>query len=266
MPQAATQLSTDDTINARGFTSPLEYDGYNLVWKDEFDKSSIDESVWSFESGNGYNGWGNHELEYYTGRKENAAVNNGYLLITARKENYQGSSYTSARMITHQKKSFMHGRVDIRAKLPEGKGIWPALWMLGENIDSVGWPACGEIDIMEVLGHDPGTLYGTMHWGSASATHHSKGNTFILPAGKFSDEFHVFSLVWEPGSIKLLIDNNEYFSLTKDDVAPDPYPFDDPQYFLFNVAVGGDWPGSPDATTVFPQRMIVDYLRVFQKN
>jgi beta-glucanase (GH16 family) len=167
-------------------------------------------------------------------------------------------------MITKGRKSFLHGRVDIRAKLPEGQGIWPALWMLGDNIDSIGWPACGEIDIMEMIGHQPGTLYGTMHWGDTA--HHSKGNSLVLSSGKFNDEFHVFSLLWELGSIKLLLDNSEYFTLAKNEVAPDRYPFDEPQFFIFNVAVGGNWPGSPDASTVFPQRMIVDYLRVFQKN
>lgn len=254
-----------DTIEDKGFVTPMQYDGYRLVWNDEFEQSFIDTAAWIFEVGNGNNGWGNNELEYYTFRQENASLKEGYLVITALKENYLGAAYTSARMITKGRKSFLYGRVDIRARVPEGQGIWPALWMLGDNIDSVGWPACGEIDIMELVGHVPNTVHGTLHWGKDASSHRSKGNSYTLPSEKFSNEFHVFSLIWEAGKLDILVDGKIYFSFAKQDVLPDEYPFDAPHFFLFNVAVGGNWPGQPNATTSFPQEMIVDYIRVFQK-
>jgi beta-glucanase (GH16 family) len=236
---------------------------YQLVWQDEFDGTQIDTSSWGFQTGGG--GFGNNELEYYTDRPENASVSNGHLVITARKEDYNGRQYTSARMITKDKRSFLYGRFDIRAKLPKGQGIWPALWMLGQNVDEVGWPKCGEIDIMELLGHAPDTVYGTLHWGAGESEHRSQGDRFALKAGNFSDDFHVFSLLWEKGSLQILVDDHPCFSMTRQQFATDNYPFDKPQYFLFNIAVGGDWPGSPDTATVFPQQMLVDYIRVFQK-
>jgi beta-glucanase (GH16 family) len=236
---------------------------YQLVWQDEFDGTQIDASSWGFDTGG--EGWGNNELEYYTDRPENASVSGGNLVITARKEDYNGRAYTSARMITKGKRSFLYGRADIRAKLPKGQGIWPALWMLGQNIDEVGWPKCGEIDIMELLGHAPDTVYGTVHWGVSENELHSKGDRFVLQTGNFSDDFHVFSVLWEEDSLQILVDDYPYLTITKQEFAANEYPFDKPQYFLFNIAVGGDWPGSPDASTVFPQQMLVDYIRVFQK-
>jgi beta-glucanase (GH16 family) len=137
--------------------------------------------------------------------------------------------------------------------------------MLGQNIDEVSWPACGEIDIMELLGHAPDTVYGTLHWGSGETQHRSKGNKYALTGGSFSDDFHVYSVIWEKDSMQILVDDHPYFSITRDQFAANEYPFDKPQFFLFNIAVGGDWPGSPDSTTVFPQQMLVDYIRVFQK-
>jgi beta-glucanase (GH16 family) len=243
--------------------TPRKSEAYKLVWSDEFNGPAIDTASWSFATGTGGNGWGNHELEYYTPRKENAEIKNGQLVITARKEDYNGYAYTSARMLTKGKRDFVYGRVDIRAKLPEGQGIWPALWMLGANIDSVGWPACGEIDIMEMIGHKPDTVFGTLHWGREN--HRSKGGNFGLAAGKFKDDFHIFSLLWETDSIGIMVDDHKFFSISRQEFSNGEYPFDKPQYFLFNVAVGGDWPGSPDVSTVFPQQMIVDYIRVFQK-
>jgi beta-glucanase (GH16 family) len=240
-----------------------ETNEYTLVWQDEFDGTAIDTTSWSFATGG--NGWGNNELEYYTGRPENASVANGNLVITAKKEQYNGKEYTSARMITKDKKSFLYGRMDIRAKLPIGQGIWPALWMLGENIDEVGWPACGEIDIMEMLGHATDTLYGTLHWGPSPSAHRSKGNHYVLETGSFSDDFHVYSLLWEKDSMQILVDDRPFFSISRQEFAANEYPFDKPHYFLFNVAVGGDWPGPPDQSTAFPQQMLIDYVKVFQK-
>ena len=159
---------------------------------------------------------------------------------------------------------FKFGRIDIRAKLPVGKGMWPALWMLGTNISSVGWPACGEIDNMELIGTKPSTVYGTLHWSNAGGSHASKGSDFELPSGDFSNQFHVFSIVWAENNIQWYVDDQKYLDISISDVGAGNYPFNMSQFFIFNVAVGGNWPGSPDNTTEFPQRMFVDYIRVFQ--
>ncbi|MBC7850896.1 MAG: family 16 glycosylhydrolase [Chitinophagaceae bacterium] len=243
-----------------GYTSSISYPGYTLAWSDEFNTSLIDGNSWAFEAGNN-NGWGNNELQTYTGSTENAFVSSGNLIIEARKPR-EGSGFTSARMISKNKKTFKFGRIDIRAKLPTGKGIWPALWMLGNNIETVNWPACGEIDILEHLGHEPTKIYGTLHWGSSTAAHAQKGSGLTL-ASPASQKFHVYSIIWKQDSIKILVDDTEFLQFSKADVAG-AYPFNDPFFFIFNIAVGGNWPGSPDNTTVFPQRMVIDYVRVFQ--
>ena len=245
-----------------GYTTPNSYPGYTLSWNDEFNGTGINSNTWTFESGNN-NGWGNSELEYYTGRPQNVFVSAGNLIIEARAEPYNSFNYTSTRMVTKNKKIFKFGRIDIRAKMPKGKGIWPALWMLGNNIDQVSWPACGEIDILELLGHEPNKIYGTAHWGASFATHGSKGNNYTLSTGSFDQQFHVFSLIWKQDDIKILVDDQEYVHVTSADVTG-AYPFNNDFFFIFNIAVGGSWPGSPDNTTVFPQRMVVDYIRVFQ--
>ncbi len=249
------------TDNA-GYSTPTLYPNYKLTWSDEFTGASINNDTWIFEKGNN-NGWGNHELENYTERSENAFVSNGNLIIEARQESYNGSNYTSARMVTKGRKSFTYGRIDIRAKLPKGKGIWPALWMLGSNIDQVNWPVCGEIDIMELLGQEPAKIYGTLHYGNSGGAHSQKGTTYNLGSGSFDQQFHVFSLVWTKDVLKILVDDSEYLSASSSSLSG-KYPFDNPFFFIFNVAVGGDFPGNPDATTTYPQRMIVDYVRVFQ--
>ena len=222
---------------------------------------SLDLSAWTFETGNG--GWGNNELEYYTDRSENASLQDGKLVIHALKESFGGASYTSARIKTQGKKEFTFGRIDIRAILPKGKGVWPALWMLGGNINTVGWPASGEMDIMELLGHEPTRVYGTLHYGSLS-NHGQRGDNYVLTTGSFSDQFHVFSVEWKQDQVSFYIDNNLYQTITKTDIGDYPYPFNAPFFFIFNVAVGGNWPGNPDATTYLPQWMIVDYVRVYQ--
>ena len=249
---------TDNT----GFSTPATYAGLNLVWNEEFSGTSLNTASWNYEIGNGSGGWGNNELEYYTNSTKNVFVSNGNLIIEARKESTGGFNYSSARLTTQNKKSFTYGRIDIRAKLPRGKGIWPALWMLGSNISTVGWPASGEIDIMEHLGHEINKSYGTLHYGASTATHASKGNSFTLSSGAFYEQFHVFSMEWKVDQVKLYVDNNLFLTVNKTDTSP--YPFNAPFFFIFNVAVGGNWPGSPDVTTTFPQRMIVDYVRVFQ--
>jgi len=252
------------TTDNAGYSTPLTYPGYTLLWNDEFSGNSLNASDWNYETGNGASGWGNNELEYYTNSPKNVFVSNGNLVIEARKEAIGGFNYSSARITTQNKKAFTYGRVDIRAKLPKGKGIWPALWMLGSNITTVSWPACGEIDIMELLGQEPAKMYGTLHYGASSATHGSKGTSYTLPSGTFYDRFHVFSMEWKQDQIKLFVDDNLFLTVNKADVGSSPYPFNAPFFFIFNVAVGGNWPGSPDATTTYPQRMIVDYVRVFQ--
>lgn len=257
------QIGNTEIPLDKGFTSPESYPGMQLVWRDEFEGSSVNADFWSFEIGNGCPnvcGWGNNELEYY--KRENASVQGGTLIIEARKENWQGSSYTSSRMVTRNKKSFQYGRIDIRALLPVGQGLWPALWMLGDNFTSVGWPASGEIDIMEMVGGSgrEKTVHGVLHWDNNG--HVEAGGQYTKPSGIFADEYHVFSLIWNESSIRWLVNNQQFHVI---DITPSHMTeYHQPFFFIFNVAVGGRWPGNPDATTVFPQQMKVDYVRVFQ--
>jgi beta-glucanase (GH16 family) len=267
-PSAEGTIITEDgtylTTDNKGYTSPIAYPGYSLIWSDEFSGNSLDLSSWNQETGTGSGGWGNNELEYYTNSLKNTFISNGNLIIEARRETIGASNYSSGRMTTQNKKSFKFGRIDIRAKLPVGKGIWPALWMLGTNIASSGWPACGEIDIMELIGTSPSTVYGTLHWGSISGSHVSKGSDYKLLTGDYSKEFHVFSIIWGENYIQWRVDDQKFLEISISDLGAAPYPFNANQFFIFNVAVGGNWPGPPDNTTEFPQRMFVDYVRVFQ--
>ena len=235
----------------RGYTTPLSYDGYELVWNDEFDGNSVNADYWVFETGTGCPdlcGWGNNELQYY--RSENATVSDGVLTIEARRQVYLTSNYTSARMKTQGKKSFRYGRVDIRALLPQGQGIWPALWMLGENITSVGWPKCGEIDIMEMIGGQgrEKEVHGTLHWDHNG--HVYTGAGYTLKSGTFAGEYHVFSIIWDAGFIRWYVNDNLFNEI---DITPGHMTeFHEEFFFVFNVAVGGNWPGNPDPTTTFP--------------
>jgi hypothetical protein len=247
-----------------GYFTPLVYEGYDLVWQDEFDGTGVNPNYWVFETGTGCPalcGWGNNELQYY--RQQNAWVTDGILTIEARKENFLGSSYTSARMKTQGKKSFQYGRIDIRALLPRGQGIWPALWMLGNDITTVGWPRCGEIDIMEMIGGSgrENRVHGTLHW------HHNghvyTGGSYTLQSGTFANEYHVFSIIWDENHIRWFVNDVQFYII---DITPEHMTeFHQEFFFIFNVAVGGYWPGNPDATTIFPQQMKVDYVRVFQR-
>lgn len=262
-------IRNDDTylfIPADGYETPTSYTGYEKAWQDEFNGTALDLTSWSFDVGG--SGWGNNELQYYTNnRPENLYLSDGKLIIQARKEAFLGSAYTSSRIITKGKREFTFGRIDIRAKLPVTKGIWPALWMLGKKIDQTSWPACGEIDIMELVGTEPNKVHGTMHWASASSstTRVQYGTSYTLPTGTFADKFHVYSLVWEADKIEIFMDDISYCKFDKSRVGAAAYPFNEPFFLLFNVAVGGQWPGPPDATSVFPQQMVVDYVRVFKK-
>ncbi|MFA4923332.1 MAG: glycoside hydrolase family 16 protein, partial [Ignavibacteriaceae bacterium] len=234
---------------------------YQLLWSDEFSGSTIDASNWTFEIGG--SGWGNNELEYYTNRSVNSYIQNGSLVIEARKENFGGKNYTSARMITKGKRYFTYGKIEARIKLPYGKGIWPAFWMLGENISTAGWPACGEIDIMELIGGGANDkkVYGTAHWESNG--HASYGGNYTLGSGSFADDYHVFSIVWTSKAIQWFVDGTKYVTI---DITPAGLQaFHKNNFIILNLAVGGDWPGNPDGTTVFPQKMFVDYVRVYQE-
>ena len=250
-------------IPTTGYTTPLTYVGYNLVWQDEFDGSSLS-SDWTHETGNN-NGWGNNELQFY--RPQNTEVRDGYLVITAKEEPFGGQLYTSSRIITRNKQNFKYGRIDIRAALPKGKGLWPALWMLGKSHQTVGWPACGEIDIMEMVGGPSATqgdktVHGTVHW-SDNGNHAEFSGSNTLSSGIYADEFHVFSIIWDQNSIKWYRDDIKYHEINIQ--SSELSEFREEFFFIFNIAVGGNWPGSPNASTQFPQIMAVDYVRVFQK-
>jgi beta-glucanase (GH16 family) len=253
--------SSEIIIPTTGYTTPASYPNMTMIWQDEFSGTELDPNFWTFQIGTGNSGWGNNESQYY--RKENTTIYEGNLVIEARNEVFAGSPYTSSRIITQDKFDFQYGRVDIRAALPYGQGIWPALWMLGSNISTVGWPSCGEIDIMEMIGHQPATLYGTAHWSNAAGQHTHIGGNTTLSSGIFNDEFHVFSLIWNETQLRWLLDDQVFYVL--DITLADRTEFHQDFFFIFNVAVGGNWPGYPDATTTFPQRMIVDYIRVFQE-
>lgn len=260
-------IRNDDTyvfIPADGYETPTSYTGYTSAWADEFNGTSLDLTSWGFDVGGG--GWGNNELQYYTNnRPENVFLTDGKLVIQARKETFSGREYTSSRILTKGKKEFTFGRIDIRAKLPVTKGIWPALWMLGKKIDQTNWPACGEIDIMELVGKEPNKVHATMHWAQPNGSRQLYTTTYTRASGTYADKFHVYSLVWEADQIEIFIDDISYNKFDKSKVGGAAYPFNEPFFLIFNVAVGGDWPGSPDAASVFPQQMAVDYVRVFKK-
>lgn len=263
-------IRNDDTkiaFSNAGYEAPTSYAGYNLVWADEFNGSALDATAWSHQNGDGCPnlcGWGNNELEYYTDRAENLYFQDGKMIIEAKKENYSGKPYTSSKILTAGKKAFKFGRIDIRAKLPKGKGIWPAFWLLPKDNVFGGWPRSGEIDLMEVVGHEPNKTHGTLHYGSGPGSI-QYNRSYTLPGNAtFNDEFHVFSIEWKQDQIKWFVDGNLFSTANKADFGTNNYPFNEEFYLIINLAVGGNWPGNPDATTTFPQWLIVDYLRVYQ--
>jgi hypothetical protein len=264
----AATIRNDDTyvfVPSDGYITPDTYTGYEKLFQDEFNGTQIDTTIWGYDIGTGNSGWGNNELQYYTNRPENVYLDNGKLVIQAKKESYNGSAYTSARLLTQNKKTFTFGRVDIRAKLPVAKGLWPALWSLGSKITQTGWPACGEMDIMELVGTEPNKVHGTFHWGASTALRQSYGTAHSLATGDYSDKFHVFTMIWEADKAEIFMDDISYFKFDRTKVGNAAYPFNEPIFLIMNVAVGGNWPGSPPATTTFPQQMLVDYVRVFKK-
>lgn len=234
-----------------------------LVMQDEFDVDGTPNStIWGYDIGTGSNGWGNNELQYYTDRPENVTVQNGYLLITARKESYQGSSYTSARLLTKGKFEQAYGRFEARIRLPWGQGMWPAFWMLGADIDTNPWPGAGEIDIMEFRGQEPTVVLGTVH-GPGYSAGESISKSYTLPNDRFDTGFHVFGIEWTPNYINYYVDDVLYNQITPADV-PGEWVFNKPFFILINLAVGGTFVGSPNSETVFPQTMLVDYVRVYK--
>ncbi len=250
-----------------GFDAPISYPGYSLVWSDEFNGTELNTTDWSHQNGDGCPGncgWGNNELEFYTNRAENLFFQDGKLIIEAKKESFGGKGYTSSKIVTAGKKAVKFGRVDIRALLPKGKGIWPALWMMPQDSKYGGWPTSGEIDIMELVGHEANKTYGTVHFGQPAPNNSQKGGNYTLPNSTFNDAFHVFSIEWKQDQIKWLVDDKVFFTLNKADLGSATYPFNEDFYFIINLAVGGNWPGNPDATTNFPQWLIVDYIRLYQ--
>ena len=240
---------------------------WQLVWQDEFDGPTLDVSKWEFEVN--ARGGGNNELQYYV--TNNAQIKDGLLFIVARKEHYIGSQgtreYTSSRIRTRRKGDWKYGRFDIRAKLPKGKGMWPAIWMMPTDEVYGGWPNSGEIDIMELVGHEPNKAHGTLHYGDSRRDHLYKGTNSTLAIGTFADEFHVFRLDWEPDAMRWYVDGQLYQTQTNWHTRTQsfPAPFDQRFHLLLNLAVGGNWPGNPDATTTFPQAMVVDYVRVYRR-
>ena len=234
--------------------------GWNLVWSDEFNGTVIDPKNWIFDKGG--NGWGNVELEYYTDRTENARVENGMLVIEALQEKYEGLNYTSARLNSRGLQEFTYGRIEARLKLPYGQGIWPAFWMLGSN---ASWPLGGEIDIMEFIGKTPDTIYQTVH-GPGYSGGKNVGSHIALTVDSLKNDFHVYAIEWQENEIRWFIDGMEVFKVTPAQIpAGTQWVYDHNFFIILNLAVGGGWPGFPDSTTVFPQQLLVDYVRVYQK-
>ena len=247
--------------------------GWVLSWSDEFngaDNSAVDGSKWIHDVGGG--GWGNQELEYYTDGTQNAVVKGGNLVITATTDGASSYScsypsngpckYTSARLLTKGKFSQKYGRFEARIQIPEGQGIWPAFWMMGVNGN---WPSCGEIDVMENIGREPSIAHGSLHMpASGSTTDSSLTGMYTLPGGaKLGDDFHIYAVEWSATAIDFYVDDTLYETQTPQTATNRTWEFNQPFYILLNVAVGGQWPGSPDSTTTFPQTMKVDYVRVY---
>ncbi|MBV42028.1 MAG: glycoside hydrolase [Crocinitomicaceae bacterium] len=264
-PMANVSLRNDDTnifISDEGYEASTSYDGMSLTWADEFDGEAINPANWTYDLGSGNGGWGNNELQSYSNSSNNSFVGDGKLFIVA--EKVGENAYASARLKSLGLKEFQYGRIDVRAMLPKGQGVWPAIWMLGANYPDVGWPACGEIDIMELLGHLPGTVHGTAHWGADWPSWTHQGATSSIYPEHFDEEFHLFSIEWEQDQINFLRDDQVYFTITPSMMQGQPYPFNNPFFFILNVAVGGNWPGNPDESSEFPVFMAVDYVRVYQ--
>ncbi len=262
--------------------------GWHAIWSDEFEGAKVDRKKWAFDLGNrlpsGQPGWGNDELQFYTSRPENVYVKGGMLHVRAVREAHEGAPYTSARLKTKGLFAQKFGRFEVRAKLPTGQGVWPAIWMLPEEDKHGGWAASGEIDIMEARGQEPGKVLGTLHYGSGWPANVHSGKDHVLPAAGTIADFHVYALEWDPGEFRWYVDGklyqtqNFWWSSSKreggngvppakaSELNPWPAPFDQPFHILLNVAVGGRFLGNPDADTEFPVEMMVDYVRAFERD
>lgn len=261
-PTVAPQL-----IKAKGYEYDYAALTYDLVWSDEFDYEGVpDETKWNYDVGG--SGWGNNELQYYTSDGENATVADGVLTIEARKEDRDGREYTSARLVSRGKGDWLYGKIEVCAKLPKGKGTWPAIWMLPTDWTYGEWPASGEIDIMEHVGYDQGVVHASVH---TQSYYHSIGTqkTATIRQSDVSEEFHVYSMEWLPDKIIMSIDGTEYFTFEPTKYKADPtykeWPFDKRMHLLLNFAVGGDWGGARGVDeTIYPQQFLIDYVRVYQ--
>ena len=239
--------------------TPQPNDG-TLVFQDEFDGQGLPEaSRWNYEEGFVRN----NERQYYTrGRVENARLENGALVIEGRRERFQNADYTSASLTSRA--SWTYGRIDVRAKLPKGRGTWPAIWMLGTNIRDVGWPTCGEIDIMEHVGFDPGRIHATIH---TAAYNHVKGTAkgSSVVVSKPDEEFHLYSAKWTPTTIEMSVDGQRYFTFAKEQGGDAVWPYDKPQYLILNLAIGGSWGGQQGIDdSAFPTQYVIDYVRIYR--
>jgi beta-glucanase (GH16 family) len=235
--------------------------GWNLIWQDEFDGQKINTANWTYDIG-GW-GWGNGEGQYYTERAENARLENGMLVIEARAEKYESSYYTSARLKTEGLQNFQFGRIEARLKVPSGKGLWPAFWMLGSDFNGSNWPDCGEIDIMEYIGKEPDLIFGTLHGpGYSGALGFTKWNRQTY---NIADDFHIYAIEWEPDEIRWFYDGSHYHTVNGTDIGDRKWVFDHPFFIILNLAVGGQLPGPVGLDTEFPAQYLVDYVRVYQK-
>lgn len=261
---------TNSPADTSGFESPTSYPGYKLVWSDEFNESSLNTNKWTATTGS----QGGDQSTYLPA---NVSVANGKLVMQAKHETYGSYNYTSSRVTTQDKFSFKYGRVDIRAKVPVGMGMWPALWMFSDNRPIINYAqktgvTVGEIDIAEILGKSPSRLYGTLHWSTSSSTYANLQGRYDLSSGNFGDAYHVFSLIWDATNIQLLCDGNVYITIphsSKTNYKNGIDPFNaNSFYFIFTLGIGDgtNWAGAPDGTDTWPQKMSVDYIRVFQKN
>ncbi len=243
---------------------------WELVWSDEFDGDVLDTVKWSYQTGTGaeygLTDWGNAELQYY--REQNITVSDGMLHVIAKQESYGGKGYTSGRVRTVEKGDWTYGRIEFRAKLPRGKGFWSAIWMLSTDEEYGGWAASGEIDMMENVGHEPSTVHGTLHFGAAWPDNKSKGAAYETTGWPFWKEFYDYALEWEEGEMRWYVNDQLYQTQGAGDWytagEPFPAPFDKRFHLLINLAVGGHWPGDPNAETEFPQELVVDYIRVYE--
>lgn len=231
------------------------------IWQDNFDGTSVDQSKWTFETGG--NGWGNNELQNYT-NGNNAKIENGALVLEARRESSNGREYSSTRMISKGKGEWLYGRFEIRAKLPKGRGTWPAIWMLSADNAYGNWPASGEIDIMEHVGYDPERVHCSIHTSAYNHTRNTQKTASKMVAGAM-DDFHLYRLDWTPYAVRGFVDNVQYFEFTNENKGFTVWPFDKKFFMILNIAVGGDWGGAQGVdNTIFPARMLIDYVKVFK--